>query len=78
MGELTAEIVVEAVKEVLESRRDSLDTVEPSTPVRALELDSLEVAELFTVLEERSGLELDPESATSLETVSDFTRLKPA
>lgn len=77
MAKLTPEVAVAAVNEVLESRRDGWEPVEPTTPVRDLDLDSLEVAELFAVLEERSGLELDPESAASLETVGDFAQLKP-
>ena len=77
MSELTEEMAVEAVNEVLATKRQLVDSVAPDTKLRDLDLDSLEVAELFATLEDRSGLELDPDSARSLESVGDLARLQP-
>jgi acyl carrier protein len=74
---LTEAMAVEAVKEVLGNTRRRDRTVEPSVELESLGLDSLEVAELFAVLEEFSGLQLDPDSAQSLVTVGDLARLRP-
>lgn len=77
MAELTVEMVVEAVNEVLGTKRQLFDDVTPDTQLNNLKLDSLEVAELFATLEDRSGLELDPDSGPSLVTVADLARLQP-
>jgi acyl carrier protein len=76
MPGLTADIAVEAVNEVLANKRNRIGHVDESVPLEALELDSLDVAELFAALEERSGLELDPDSARSLVTVGDLANLR--
>lgn len=73
---LTEEMAVDAVKEVLANTRRRDRQVDASVELESLGLDSLEVAELFAVLEERSGLHLDPDSAESLVTVGDLARLK--
>jgi acyl carrier protein len=77
MSELTEEMVVEAVNEVLGTKRARFDAVTPETKLSDLGLDSLEVAELFATLEERSGIDLDPDSARSLASVGDLTQLQP-
>jgi acyl carrier protein len=74
---LTETMAVEAVKEVLGNTRRRDREVDPSVELESLGLDSLEVAELFAVLEEFSGLQLDPDSAQSLVTVGDLARLRP-
>ena len=73
---LTAEMAVASVNEVLGNKRARWEPVDADTPLRTLKLDSLEVAELFATLEDRSGLDLDPESARSLQTVGDLARLQ--
>jgi acyl carrier protein len=78
MSKLTEDLVVRAVSEVLENKRQRFDAVRGDTPLSQLNLDSLEVAELFVTIESMSGLELDPDSARSIETVADLTRLQPA
>jgi acyl carrier protein len=78
MSELTEELVVRAVNEVLANKRQHFDPVRSDTQLGELNLDSLEVAELFATIEDMSGLELDPDSARSIETVADLTRLRPA
>ncbi len=78
MPALTEEMAVEAVKEVLANTRRRDTQVDASVELEGLGLDSLEVAELFAVLEELSGLQLDPDSAQSLVTVGDLARLKVA
>jgi acyl carrier protein len=76
MSQLTPTMAVEAVNEVLGSKRQRWAAVDESTPLEELDLDSLEVAELFATLEDRSGLELDPDSARSLTTVGDLAQLR--
>jgi acyl carrier protein len=55
---------------------------ERSTPIGAetrfdqLHFDSLDLAELFVELEERTGCSLDPESGGHIETVGELTRLR--
>ncbi len=73
---LTQEMAVEAVKEVLANTRRRDRQIDASVELESLGLDSLEVAELFAVLEEFSGLQLDPDSAQSLVTVGDLARLQ--
>jgi acyl carrier protein len=77
MPELTVEMAVEAVNEVLANKRQRFEEVAPQTQLADLDLDSIEVAELFATLEDRSGLELDPDSASSLESVADLASLHP-
>lgn len=74
----TGAIAVQAVDDVLANRGRGTRHVSTSTRLDELELDSLEVAELFAALEDRCGLELDPESAGSLVTVGDLTQLRAA
>jgi acyl carrier protein len=73
---ITLQTAIRAVEEVLGPRLGQ-------TPVQAgmslleLGLDSLDLAELFLVLEESAGQQLDPASAGELERVGDLTRLLP-
>jgi acyl carrier protein len=76
--ELTEGLVVECVLEVLDSKRAKVRDVDASTPLESLQFDSLEVAELFATIEERSGLELDPDSAREMVSVGDLAQLRPA
>jgi acyl carrier protein len=76
MSQLTPTMAVDAVNEVLGSKRQRWTPVDESTRLDQLDLDSLEVAELFATLEDRSGLELDPDSARSLTTVADLAQLQ--
>ncbi|HSZ68908.1 MAG TPA: acyl carrier protein [Solirubrobacteraceae bacterium] len=74
--QLTPEMVVRAVNEVLSVKRQSWESVQADTPLESLELDSLDLAEVFATLEERSGLDLDPDSAREIETVADLAQLR--
>ena len=78
MPELTDEMAVAAVNEVLGTKRHQFERVTADTRLSDLDLDSLEVAELFATLEDRSGIELDPDSARSLDSVGDLARLAAA
>ncbi|MBS1871203.1 MAG: acyl carrier protein [Actinobacteria bacterium] len=78
MTQLSAALVVDAVNEVLGVKRQRFEPVEARTPLADLQLDSLDVAELFMAIEDHSGCELDPESARSFETVGDLAELRPA
>lgn len=74
----TAAMAVEAVNDVLASQRHGVKQISAATRLEELGFDSLEIAELFAALEDRCGLELDPQSAPSLITVGDLARLRPA
>ena len=74
---ITADMAVNAVNEVLSAKRAKFEPVTAETELDTLDLDSLEVAELFATLEDESGLDLDPDSAENLKTVGDLVNLKP-
>ena len=78
MADLTEALVVDAVNEVLGAKRRDFEPVEADTSLAELCLDSLDVAELFMAIEDHAELELDPDSASSLETVGDLARLRAA
>ncbi|HKG39395.1 MAG TPA: phosphopantetheine-binding protein [Conexibacter sp.] len=77
MSRATEEMVVDAVNEVLGAKRGQFEPIEAATPLADLNLDSLDVAELFMAIEDYSGVELDPDTAPALETVGDLVRLCP-
>jgi len=72
---LTVAMAVAAANDVLAGQRSGIREATASTPLDELGFDSLEVAELFAALEERCGIELDPDSARSLITVGDLAQL---
>jgi acyl carrier protein len=74
---ISSEQAIAAVERVLR-RKGRTVALEPGMSLRELELDSLDVGELFVTLEELSGRELDAESAEGIETVGDLTRLRAA
>jgi acyl carrier protein len=76
-GKVTEELVVQAVNEMLASKRRRFEPVRGDTLLSELNFDSLEVAELFATIEDMSGLELDPDSAIAMKTVADLTSLRP-
>ncbi|HZV75452.1 MAG TPA: phosphopantetheine-binding protein [Conexibacter sp.] len=65
------------MNEVLSIKRHQFAPVEAGTSLTELDLDSLDVAEVFMALEDCSGTELDPDSVRSLETVGDLARMRP-
>lgn len=69
-------MAIDAVNEVLGSKRAKWQPVDASTSLESLDLDSLEVAELFATLEDRSGLDLNPESSGDLHSVADLANLR--
>ena len=73
---LTTEAAVEAVNQVMSERRADWEPVGEDTRFEDVGLDSLDLAELFIVLEEKAGTELDPASAEGLETVGDLVKLR--
>jgi acyl carrier protein len=75
-AQLNEDLAVAVVNEVLGSKRERWQPVDASTSLEGLDLDSLEVAELFAMLEDRAGIDLDPDSATSLKTVGDLAGLR--
>ena len=71
--------VLAAFKQVLANRSQEPLAVQADTPLRAIGLDSLEVAEVLIHLEEHGGCELSlrpmPESATIRDFTSNLTAL---
>ena len=78
MAGLTEAMIVDAVNEVLGSKRHRFEPVEARTPLASLQLDSLDVAEVFMALEDHAGVELDPDSALTFEIVGDLARIRAA
>jgi acyl carrier protein len=77
--QLTVEVVIEAVREVLDYKPDRPDgelTLTGETPLEALNFSSLDVTELFAILEDRVVHSLDPGSVGEMKTISDVTRLR--
>jgi acyl carrier protein len=72
----TIEIAIQAVTDVLSNKRSGAHTIYASTPLDELGLDSLEVAEVFTALEDLCGCELDTEPPQPITTVGDLTTLQ--
>jgi len=70
------EDAIEAVAEILAERGIDWGEVTAETNLRDVGLDSVELAELFMILEERAGTRLDPESAIDVVVVEDLTRLE--
>jgi acyl carrier protein len=68
---------LEAIDEILGPGRNSAQ-VKADSRLVDLGLDSLDAAELFLLLEEKAGVQLDPASAGELQSVEDLTKLQPA
>jgi acyl carrier protein len=75
---LSLDLVLDAVNGVASRKGAEPGSITADTPLHELGLNSLESAELFTILEERSGLQLDPESARFHRTVGELTRVRVA
>jgi acyl carrier protein len=72
----TIEIAIQAVTDVLSNKRSGARVIDASTPLDELGLDSLEVAEVFTALEDMCGCELDAEPPRPITTVGDLATLR--
>lgn len=68
---------VRSISDLLEDRGADASEIHGDTPLVELGLDSIELAELFMMLEETLGVRFDPASATDVSTVGDFTKLRP-
>jgi acyl carrier protein len=77
MTVLTEELAVKCVNDVLSAKRRGWVTVDADAGLDDLELDSLDVAEIFAALEDASDLELNPESSAGLTRVGDLAKLRP-
>jgi len=79
-GPVDIECAIAAVRDVVADRMADLGTtvIDGDTQLDQLSLDSLDLAELFTILEERSGAFLDASSVERIVVVADLTRLEPA
>lgn len=75
---ISVDDVLAAVSEVLLDHRDSAEAVTAETRFSTLGLDSLELAALFNVLEEKAGFEIDPDSIADVDALADLVRLRPA
>lgn len=75
--EIKVEDVVAAVETVMRSRRGHQEEITADTPIEELQLNSLDVAEVFLQIEEGLGCELDPQSMPEPVVVGDLARLQP-
>lgn len=73
---LTEDDAVAAANRVMSERRADWDPVGADTRFDEIGLDSLDLAELFIVLEDMAQTELDPASAEGLERVGDLAKLR--
>jgi acyl carrier protein len=67
---------INAVNEVLEAREGMWGEIDLGTSLLDLGFDSLELSELFMVLEELAGERLDPASAGDVVLVADLCTLR--
>jgi acyl carrier protein len=75
-GGIGLETVVSALEIVMQNRRKRIAIpIAAETRLEDLDLDSLDVAELFITLEDELGCRLDPESVGEPERVGDLTRI---
>ena len=74
---ITVQDAISAVQEVLLNKHDSPLRVTGETPLKDLDLDSLDLAEILIILESKygAGTELNANAIASLERVHDLTRL---
>jgi acyl carrier protein len=68
---------VGAVTEVLRNKGLDPADVDSETPLTSLGLDSLDLAEVLVILEEKAGCWLDLYSVRPLQRVGDLARLAP-
>ncbi|HEX8743556.1 MAG TPA: acyl carrier protein [Thermoleophilaceae bacterium] len=75
---IEVEAAVAALRELIAMRRPDVDpdTIHAGTDLDELGLDSLDVAELVTILEERAGAFLDTSSVERIVRVEDLTQLQ--
>lgn len=69
---ITVEDAVGAVREVLLNKEQGGVEVTPDTLLRDLSFDSLDLAEVFIILEDKVGGELSRPKVARLERVGDF------
>jgi acyl carrier protein len=75
---VTVTSAVEAVNDVLLGLYPDAVPATADTELRELPLESIDFAEVFVMLEERAGVELDLSSLSEIRTVADLTRALPA
>lgn len=74
---LTENQVVDAVREVLDEKGRDTTALDIDSPLTDLGMDSVDFAELFMSLEDRSNLRFDPGSAQTIRIVRDLLTLRP-
>lgn len=73
---ITSHDAVDAVKQVLRNRRgDEHVDLSSTTEIRELRLDSLDLAEILVILEQKIDGELNAGSIFDLVTINDLTQL---
>jgi acyl carrier protein len=75
--EIKVEDVVAAVQSVMRSRRGRQEEITADTQIEDLQLNSLDVAEIFLEIEESLECELDPHSMPEPVVVGDLAKLQP-
>jgi acyl carrier protein len=74
---ITVDQAIAAVEEVMVKKSGGGRVpIDASTRFDDLQFDSLDVAELFVILEEAARTDLDPSSGEDVEAVSDLVRLR--
>lgn len=77
-GPVTVELATKAIRFVLDAKgRHDVAVTERST-LEDLGLSSLDAGEVFVLIEELCGVELEPLSVDELRTVGDLVLLQPA
>jgi len=71
MSTVTRDAVSRKVIETLASFGPAIEDVKPETTLEALDIDSLDIAELAQVVEEEYGVEISGDDAAAVTTVGD-------
>jgi acyl carrier protein len=72
---VTTEQIEEVVVESLETFGADPDQIEPSATFEALDIDSLDLAELSQIVNERFGVELRGSDVAEIRTIEDAVKL---
>jgi acyl carrier protein len=78
-GDIDIDRILRVLTRVMRERRKPVpDDIGPATRLDELDLDSLDVAEVFINLEDDLGYRLDSETIGDPEVVADLAQIRPA
>jgi acyl carrier protein len=72
---LTIDIVLEAINDVLRYTRVDFTPVKPDMRLDEVGFESMELIEIFVLIEERTGMVVSTEGLPYLQTISDLKQL---